>query len=253
MQNAILALILGLVGGGLGAYAVIETRGSGPAEATPAAAPRMDADLLRRIERLEALAPMLEASRADGASLAGRAEGVPDADVAALVPRIEEALLERIQPRIEESVQAKWDTLQAEKEDKTDGQRSRRKRLPLSEVAAEIGLSAGEEADLRQIYKDSEDKMLRLMAGEDGDIEQVRRDIELAAGDRAALPGVMTKYMPKVVQNLGQVMTIETEKQTRILETLGPERAAEYGRFDVVEGNPLGMGGQMRVEARAGD
>lgn len=251
MQNAILALVLGLAGGAAGAYLVFETRGDAASSAATAAATRADGDLVARVARLEALLPGREEA---GASLAGRAEPPTAAGRTTLQTELEEALLERIQPEIEERVAAKWEALQAEaaKEGERAERRGGRRRMPLAEVAAEMGISSAEEADLRQIYKESEEKMLKLLAGEDGDVEQVRRDIDLAVSDEAVRPQMMAKYMPRFLQNVGQVMTIEADKQSRIQQTLGPEKAADLMRYDVIEGRPFGLGGEMRVEARAG-
>ncbi len=252
MRNAIVSLVLGLVGGGLGAFLVTQAQGekAGPPASQPAAA-REASDLVARIERLEALAPL---RGEDGASLQGRATGVTAAEVEALVPTLEDSLLERIQPRVEEVVTAKWEALKesSSEQDEAGSRRGGRRRLPLAEVAAEIGISAGDEDELRRIYKDSEERMIQLMAGEDGDVEQVRRDIELATNDESLRPQMMAKYVPKFMKNVGEIMSIEADKQTRIQETLGPEKAAEYQRYDVVEGRPFGLGGSMRVEARAG-
>jgi hypothetical protein len=113
-----------------------------------------------------------------------------------------------------------------------------------------MGLSRGEEAALRRIYDETGERMLRLLAEPDGDVEAVKRDLEAASKNERGRGVVMMKYLPKVLPKIGEMMAIQAERETRIDEVLGPERADSYQRYDVVEGDPYGFGGNVRMEAR---
>jgi hypothetical protein len=250
MAEKILVLALGLLGGVAGAlgtnWLVKGTAEGGGGSALA----RGDADLALRLERLEArLGP--EA----GPLLAGRvaepAAGTPEAlPSAALSPGAEAALVERLTPQVEAIAARKVEALQKEREKAQEQQDAGRPAVTLAEAAARIGLSANEEDALRQIYRDYEERMLKIVAGEDGDLAELQRDLETAKADEAARPKLMQKYLPRVLPKLGEVMALEFEKQARIEEALG-EKAQRLEEFDIEESHPFGIGGSMRVEASA--
>ena len=56
--------------------------------------------------------------------------------------------------------------------------------------------------------------------------------------------------MPRVLPKLGEFMQIESDRRTRVDETLGKDRARDLqSKYDIEEANPIGMGGRMRFEA----
>jgi len=257
MKNATVTLLLGLLGGVVGAllvHALYDVGGDGVSGTEARSARAVDKDLRARVARLEARAPLLDAGT--GPTLAGRAPvagatpAVPGA-AAALPTATDEALIARLEPHIEQAVEKKLDEIERQKKEAADAASKTKKPIPLSEAAARVGLSAGEEDDVRQIYQDAEDRFLAILAGDDGDPAAVRADLERAAQDKSQRSAVMAKYLPRVMPKLGDVLAIETEKQTRIVEAIGEEKAGRLAEQNVIEARPFGLGGTMRVEANA--
>lgn len=256
MRYALLALVFGLIGGVGGALAIPRLF---PQAAAPAGegiqASRSDPVLLARIADLEATIERLDG----GVRLEGRAppramELAEDAVIPEpVVERLEARLVERLEPRMNEAVEAKFEELKAEGDGEPPA-RKERPRMDLQEVAREVGLSAREEDDLRRVYENANQRMLEIFAKPDGDVEQVKRDFEAFKEDEAARPKLMTKYIPKLMGNIGEIMAIEGEKQTGIQEAVGGEKAAKLEDYDIVEENPFGFGGggSFNVSARAG-
>ncbi|MFV1959423.1 MAG: hypothetical protein ACC662_08425, partial [Planctomycetota bacterium] len=248
MKNATLTLLLGLLGGAVAALLVYALYGAGGAgvsgtgEMRPCAA---DEDLGARVARLEAARALLDAW--PGPRLEGRAPAPGDASSggAALPPATEAALIARLQPHIERAVEKKLEEIDRRKKEAEEAAARTSKPIPLAEAAAKIGLSAGEEDDVRQIYRDAEEKFLGLLAGENGDPAAVRADLERAAEDKSQRPAIMAKYLPRVMPKLSEVFAIETEKQTRILEAIGKEKAERLAGQNVIEARPFGLGGEI--------
>lgn len=248
MAEKILVLALGLLGGVAGALGTSwlvkgTTEGGGGS-----AVARGDADLALRLERLEArlgaeAGPLLAGRGAEPA--AGASEALPSA---ALSPVAEAALVQRLTPQVEAIAARKVEALQKEKEQAQEQKDAPKPAVTLAEAAAKIGLSAREEDALRQVYRDYEERMLKIVAGEDGDLAELQRDLETAKTDEGARPKLMQKYLPRVLPKLGEVMALEFEKQARIQEALG-EKASRLDEFDIQESHPFGIGGSMRVEA----
>jgi hypothetical protein len=157
-----------------------------------------------------------------------------------LAAKVGESLDERITAKVEEVAAARGLSRR---------RGGARPRLSLAEAAAEVGLSATEEDALRQIYADHEQRMLKMLAGENGDPEEVRRDLERAVADESVRPELMTKYMPRVVGNLQEVMKIEMTKRSAINQAVGADKARQLERMNIKEADPMGFRGSMRVEA----
>jgi len=240
VNHPLLVFAVGILGGAAGALGVgLLADRHGPTAPVAATAGRGTEDILARLERLERTglrveppAPVLEGS---GAAAAG--EAAPDGDavlVARIAPRIEEV--------VEKKLQAIEEAREAEQEAAKKQQEARRRPLTLAEAAQQVGLTAREEDAVRQIYQDAETRALGLLAAPDGDVEQVRRDIAEAVRDESARPKVIQKYMPKAMTKLGDFMAVEMEKEARIQEAVGPEKAERLGDLDVVEGRFMGLG-----------
>lgn len=251
MKYAVLSIVLGLVGGILGAYgsrALLERNTSSEARATDLAAER---SLAERLDRLE---QALEERGLLTARLEGRGEeGTPLLRAALseeLLAEYEEALAKRLEPRVKSQVEQAVKDLEESKEEGGRRGRRGRPRKDLAEVAREIGLSASEEDELRRIYADSQNKLFEMMAKPDGDVEQVKRDFEAFRSDETKRPQLMTKYMPKFMTNIGNLMQVQADQQQAILDTVGEDKAAELRGFDIVEANPMGM--DFNMSARAG-
>lgn len=255
MRYALLALVFGLVGGAGAALAIPRLF---PEAATPATGgiqtSRTDPTLLARISDLEATIERLDGGvRLEGRGAPKATELSEDAVIPEpVVERLEARLAERLEPRMNEALDARIEELKAESGE--GGGRAARKprpRMDLEEVAREVGLSAREEDDLRRVYENANQRFMELLAKPDGDVEQVRRDFEAFKDDETARPKLMTKYIPKFMGNIGELMAIDAEKRTGIQEAVGSEKADKLGEYDIVEENPFGFGGSFNLSARA--
>jgi hypothetical protein len=202
----------------------------------PSLATRADDGLAARLERIERL---LEAG---GRPAGGRADGAADPAALAVVKK---ALGEELDLRMA-AFEAKL----------ADGRGAKppepkKKRVNLSDAARELDLSAAEEAELRRIYTDAQEKYYRLIAGPDGDPEAIRREVEDARKDPKKTPMVVAKYFPKVLPKLPELMQVRAEQDAAVQAAVGADKAARLENgFDVIEANPLGTN-ELRVEARS--
>lgn len=256
MQQGLASLVFGLLGGAIGAVLVTYVFGPAADGGDPGSGADGGGDTAL-VKRLDAIEDLLESRGLYAARLEGRTPdaGGPGGAAAADGDEVLKAQMTRlfdeaVKARVEETVAAKWEALK--KEEQEGEEEPGRKRLPLADVAREVGLSGAEEDELRQIYADAERKMMELMAGEDGDIEDVKRDIESFRDDESQRPALMQKYLPKFMTNIGGIMAIESEKATKVREAVGPEKAAQLGEYDIVEESPLNLNASMRVESREG-
>lgn len=257
MQQATIAILLGLLAGfGGGALAVQILGPGGAATAADGGPDTAGRDLAARIQVLEdrleieratlrGSAPGTVGSAAPGATVPGNvlSPETRDALVQELAEKVGEHLDERIEKKIEEA---------AGEADPMARLREPKPRVSLAEAAEELGLSAAEEDDLRQIFTQHEERMLKMLAGKDGDPEEVRRDLARAAEDESTRPELMQKYMPRVVGNLAQVMKIETTKHMDINKAIGPEKAGKLRGMNVAEADSFGFRGSMRIEGAGG-
>jgi hypothetical protein len=262
MVRVALGLVAGLLGGVGGALAV---RGLAPCETEVAPAPggdRVDRllDAVAAIQRrLDAAgpAPLAASSPAAGgggapslAAASSLASGAPSAgpgaayaagggDLEALVSRAAEKAAEAVLARQGEAKAA------ADRE-------AEKKPATLAQVAHDLGLSASQETEIREAYRDSTERMLRLVAEPDGDPEALRRELLEARGNQAKRTALMLKHMPKVMGKLPDFMGIQAERESRIHKALGSEEnVAKYGRYEVAEEDPFGFSGtRVSVGAR---
>lgn len=266
MERFLFGLVAGLLGGAGGSLAVhlLLPRGDAPV------ALEADAGLAQRLDRIErALAP----ERGAGPTLSAR----PEDTLTARLERIEGLLASARAPvagpstaasladpsladpatvaalrrAVGEELEARLGALK-EAATKEKPAEPKKKRTTLAEAAKEVDLSTAEEAELRKIYADHQEKTLKLVAGPDGDVEGVRRDLEEAKRDPKKRSTVMMKYMPRLMPKLGEFMTLEIEKQTAIQTAVGPDKAGRLeSGFNLVEDNPLGGDEDFQIEARA--
>lgn len=251
MKYALASLLLGLLGGVLGAAGTYALYERGASEALGGSDLAADRSLSERLDRLEGA---LEARGLLTARLEGRGGGsAPKVDLVLneqVLAEYEKALAKRLEPHVRSQAEQAVKDLEAGKEE--DGGRGRRgkPRKDLAEVAREIGLSAGEEDQLRRIYADSQDKLFEMMAQPGGDVEQVKRDFEAFKNDETQRPQLMGKYMPKFISNIGSLMQVRADQEQAIVDTVGDERAAELQGYDITEANPMGMDLNMSASAR---
>ncbi len=254
MDRWLLGLVAGVLGGAGGALALRltlpEARGAASLESPEAGGAARLERLERLLAALEARGPALEGRHPDPA--AGAAQ-----DAARLLATeggqaLRKALREEVVAALDTRIEALEKAGKAAAAPAAAPEGAKKRRVALAEAARELALSSDEEAALRKIYADAEEKMLKVVAGPEGDVEAVRKDLEDAKRDPKRRGIVMMKYMPKMLPRIADVMQVELEKQAAVEETLGADKAARLeSEFNVIEGDPLGGGDdELRVEAR---
>ena len=242
MNDALRTIILALIGGAIGAYALQSLQGS-PGSSDPAAELSSVEDRLAALERRAAGRPPV-------AGLAARAPG--DAPAALLESgEAEIALFERFEARLDAAVEKKITAMKESGELKSPGvPASSRKRVTLADAARALELSGQQEDGLRRIFDETNQQYFKLLAGPDGHPEDVKRELEEAARDPATARAKMAKYMPKFLSNIGEIMAIETKKAASINKLLGTKKAGRLeSEFSVSEDDVLGLEGNIMVGA----
>jgi len=244
MNQTAVAILAGFIAGVVGGYFGQSLAGS--AKGANAEVETLDLSALR--EEVDDLQRKLRGLRNPPETLAAGASGPiraeTDAEGLRLTAEAEQALLARVDERVVAAVDKKIDELQAE--GVRIGRRGApgKKKVTLAEAAVELELSGRQEDELRRIYDDSERRMLALLAGPDGDPEEVRREIQEAAKSPAGAGTIIGKYAPRLISNLGEVMTIQAEREASIAKSLGPEKTKQLASgYEVEEGSFLGLGG----------
>ncbi|MDJ0523382.1 MAG: hypothetical protein QNJ90_15030 [Planctomycetota bacterium] len=261
MNQAVVAIIIGLAAAAGGVLLMDSLRGE-PAGGSGST------DLGGIEARLEAIEARLPAEGSGGAQLA--TAGIPPALLDRL-EAIERALVERpVTTAAPEGGSApagslaRIDERLASIEEKLGGdeasemaramRRPAKKRVSLAEAASELELSGAQEDELRRIYDDFHQKMYKMAAGPNGDPEEVKREVAAAAKDPTKAMGLVGKYMPNIMNNIGGMMQAQQQRQEAIDKLLGPEKSRKLRRnYDVKEDNILGLGGarsEFRMEAR---
>ena len=251
MNNVFVVAVVAALAGFGGAWAFGQMGDSAGSDGDVAGAG--DADLLR--EQVADLKREIELLKNPPATLGADAPvGVRTAsgDQAAVV----EAVLEKLDERVDARVATKMQELAASDDAQPArrgpwGRGSSRKRVSLEDAARELELSAAEEDELRRIYDESMNRFMKLAAGPDGDVEDVKRDLEEMKKNPAGARGMMMKYVPNMMKNIGEVMTISTERQAAVEKAIGKDKARRLNsEFDVIEANPMGQ--TFRVGASMG-
>ena len=254
MNHIVIVACVALLAGAGGAWLLTEVQGTGGSAST---AEGMDdtALLQERIADLERELALLKNPPATlGADAPARARGTRGGDEAAVV----EAVLAKLEDRVDARVTSKFEELAAKEADEGEGKGSRRgsrrKRMSLADAARELELTGGEEDELRRIYEDSMNRFLKLAAGPEGNVEDVKRDLEEAKKNPMAGRGLLMKYVPNMMKNLGEVMAITTDRETAVVKAIGPEKAKKLNEgYDVIEANPLGQGFQIGATMTSSD
>jgi hypothetical protein len=256
MDRWALPLAVGVLAGATTAL-VTQLVAPPPAAHEPAASPEVEARLARMEASLATLAqrgPALEGR----APQAGAGTGGADAGLQAAAPprpaALDDAFRTALRAELGKALAEHAATLREAGEQAAkagQGREPGKRRVELAEAAREMQLSAAEEDSLRRIYADSQDKMMRLLAKDDTELDTMRREMDEATRDPKRRPGMMVKYMPRLLPKLGEVITLQMEQQAAIEGTLGADRAARLERdYDLVEANPLGGGMETRADVR---
>jgi hypothetical protein len=132
-------------------------------------------------------------------------------------------------------------------------QADRQRRVSLAEAARELELTSAQETEVRLAHEAAVEKLLKLFAEPESDAETLRRELLAAKGDPAKKRALVTKQMPKLMTKLGDVMAIEAERQARISEAVGPEKAGKLEDYNLEEEDPFELGTNVSVGVRSGN
>jgi hypothetical protein len=97
----------------------------------------------------------------------------------------------------------------------------------LEDIAREQGLSAGEEANLRNILRDSEEELVHSLFG-DTPIDDVKRQLLEAKADPDKRAVLTQSVIQNGIANFGKITTLEERTKKKVEGVLGPERAAKF-------------------------
>jgi hypothetical protein len=97
----------------------------------------------------------------------------------------------------------------------------------LEEVATEMNLSAGEEANLRNILRETEEEMLQDLFG-DKPLEDIKREAREAKDDPDKQAEMVQGIAQHAIQNLGKIATLEMRRKKRVTSVLGKDRAEQF-------------------------
>jgi len=222
---------------------------------------RADTDLSRTQERLTALERALGAAPRKPGLLRAREAGTATAALAPTATGPAEQVQGALTPlaaewaaRVDAAVEKKIASMKERGElAQPTVQVPKKKRLALAEAARALELSGPQEDGLRRIYEETNQHYYKMLAAPDGDPQDVRRELEEAAGDPARARSVFSKYMPKFLGNIGEVMQVEARKAEAISKLLGAQKAKRLEReFSIREDDVLGIDGKLTVGAELG-
>jgi hypothetical protein len=97
----------------------------------------------------------------------------------------------------------------------------------LEDIARDMNLSAGEEANLRNVLRDSEEEMVRSLFG-DKPLDDVKREILEAKDDPEKQAAMMQGVFQTGFANVGKLMTLERRTKKKVEAVLGADRAAKF-------------------------
>ncbi|MBL9086024.1 MAG: hypothetical protein JNM10_02690 [Planctomycetia bacterium] len=257
MSRFAVPFVAALLGAAAGTFAVQRFAPATPSAAPAAGDATTDGDVkaelaaIRRwLERPGALgAPRtLAASPGPAAGGAAGAQGTGTAGADGARPLtsadLEAAVAKAVEATLEKRAEADKAAAAAEKTPKP--------RKPLAEVARELNLSSAQEDEVRQAYREATDRLLKVMAEPETDAESLRRELEAAKGDQGKTMGLVTKYMPKFITKLGDVMSIQMERDAKIRKAVGNDAAGKLEGYRIEEEDPFGLDGDVSVGVRAG-
>ena len=93
----------------------------------------------------------------------------------------------------------------------------------LADVAREMNLSAGEEANLREILRESEEEKVRCLFG-DKPLADIARDVRAAKDDPEKQQELIQQAVANAMPNLGKLATSDSRRKKKIENLLGHVR-----------------------------
>lgn len=97
----------------------------------------------------------------------------------------------------------------------------------LEDIAREQNLSAAEEANIRNILRETEEEMVRCLFG-DKPIADVTRDVLAAKDDPDKQAELMQTVIQNALPNIGKLATVESRTKKRVVGVLGEERGKKF-------------------------
>lgn len=249
MNQVALSLLVGLIAGLAGGY-VGQALAPDPVPTITSGRGADDGTLAQRLERIETLLR----GRATGAPLT--LEGnLPPPDARPRVVRVEldEALLDALDERVSAAVKASVEeAFDASESFEADWAEPEKKKVTLAEVAAELSLSADEEAAVRRIAGETTEKVLALMVDEGQTVDDLKRELELAKDDPARQGVLLGKVMTKALTNLGGFISVGLEHDQKLRAAVGPEKADKLDDYEITDLDPYGLGSAFEPFGNSG-
>jgi len=97
----------------------------------------------------------------------------------------------------------------------------------LEEIARDMNLSAGEEANLRNILRESEEELVRSLFG-DKPLDDIKREAKEAKDDPDKQAAMMQGMIQHGIANAGKLVTSEKRMKKRVEGVLGVEKASTF-------------------------
>ena len=97
----------------------------------------------------------------------------------------------------------------------------------LEEIAREQNLSAGEEANIRNILRESEEEAVHCLFG-DKPLDDIKREAVEAKDDPDKQAAMMQGVMQNAMSNVGKLMTAEARMRKKVEGVLGADRAKTF-------------------------
>lgn len=244
MDNVKLAFVVGLLAGALGGFVAMQFA---PSSTTGSSfdGDTDTSDIVLRLDRIEARLdrPAMRSSpqlTGGGEGRASASTGIAaGSDLDALVTALEE----RLKPTLQESVKTSVNEALSERSGEIYAEAMpAKKKMTLAEAAAELELTADEEEAVRRIARETSEEFLKVVAGKDASVDDIRREFEEAREDPKKRAALTTKYMGKVMANLGGLMAVGMTHEQKMREALGAEKARRLDdEYDVTDLDPLGL------------
>jgi hypothetical protein len=211
-----------------------------PAERAAAArSDKQQAEIERLTETLDTLAKRQTAQGRDLKRVQGSRRGPPEAEAIAGpgsdAPAGEAAVAPDGTPYVSRADLETYFAEQAESLRPVPSEPVEFKPVParsLEEIAAEMGLSIGEEAQVRIILRESEEEMMQILFG-DRSIEEIKQEVEQAKDDPDKQAEMIQRVLPRVFTNIGNIATMEARQKKKLESVLGEERTAEFLKHEV--------------------
>lgn len=97
----------------------------------------------------------------------------------------------------------------------------------LEEIARDQGLSAGEEANVRNILRESEEELVHCLFGSKS-IDEIKAELVAVKADPEKQSELMQTVVQNGINNVGKLMTLEKRTKKRVDDVLGPERGKKF-------------------------